>query len=242
MTINVWFNSLGWWDQEKAFKDFVAYRNEDTAENYHKAVESAIAIIRVVYSTHKLKSLRPGDEEDLISNAAMTITKALPRMRVKPVEKLDNDKKYMRYLFTCVLNAFYREFDALYGRMGKVYKKLHEREIVHDIQPSRIKQVVVGMILEKLPQQLLDEAKHLVRFSGKNRSVCNYILSQQIAEREVAKSVIQLLGCMSKKNFFVDYCTYTLQQAFLNLQRDLLWTEDFIEADLSAGEIEKNEE
>ena len=25
------------------------------------------------------------------------------------IEKLNNDKKYMRYLFTCVINAFYRE-------------------------------------------------------------------------------------------------------------------------------------
>jgi len=225
MTTNTWFNSLGWWDQKKAFADFVTYREEDTLENFHTAVESAIAVIRVVYSTHKLKAIHPGDEEDLISAAAMTITKALPKMRLKPIEKLDDDKKYMRYLFTCVLNAFYREFDSLYGKMNKIYKKLHDIDPEYNPQTPKTNQVMAKLLLEQIPTQLLEEAMFLVRFKGSHRNVCEYILEQKISGREIAKSIVQLLGCTDKKQFFIQYCGHLLSVAFANMKEENLWEE-----------------
>jgi len=237
MTTNTWFNSLGWWDQKKAFADFVTYREEDTLENFHTAVESAIAVIRVVYSTHKLKAIHQGDEEDLISAAAMTITKALPKMRLKPVEKLDDDKKYMRYLFTCVLNAFYREFDSLYGKMNKIYKKLHDSDFTHGDQQKKIKQVISRLLLEKLPEQLLEEAVDNIRFSGNKKNVCVYILEQRVAGREIAKSIIHLLGCTAKKQFFVYYCNYLLGQSFLTLKEVNMLEDNFSMPDLAEDEL-----
>jgi len=230
MTTNTWFNSLGWWDQKKAFADFVTYREEDTLENFHTAVESAIAVIRVVYSTHKLKAIHPGDEEDLISAAAMTITKALPKMRLKPTEKLDDDKKYMRYLFTCVLNAFYREFDSLYGKMNKLYKRLHEKDLEYNPQTPKVDQVMAKLFLENIPSQLLEESMALIRFKDHRRNVCEYILSQKMSDREIAKSIIQLLGCTDQKQFLTQYCNYLLSAAFESIKRNNLWEEGMLDS------------
>ena len=102
-----WFTDLGWWDQHAAYAAFDSYRTNPTPDQFEEAITLSLPIIRVVYSTQKFKVSYAGDEDDLISHAALTITKALPKMIEKPVEKLDNDKKYMRYLFTCVINAFY---------------------------------------------------------------------------------------------------------------------------------------
>lgn len=118
-----WFNTLGWWDQKEAYAAFDRYRSNPTQETFDEAVTKGIPIIRVVISTQKFKLAYGGDEEDLVSHAALTITKALPKMIKKDKIKLDDDKKYMRYLFTCVVNAFYREYDILHGKHNKLQRK-----------------------------------------------------------------------------------------------------------------------
>jgi hypothetical protein len=215
-----WFNSLGWWKQEEAYAAFDLYRTDPTDFNYDDAVNKALPIIRVVYSTQKFKVNYAGDEDDLISHAALTITKALPKMITKPVHKLDNDKKYMRYLFTCVINAFYREYDILHGKHNKLQRKLNE----HSEQPApegavkNFRKLEAEMTLKHLPQQLYDIAIDMVRFEEDEKKICVYILNQIIEGREVAKSVLQLIGCKDR-NFFIGYCQSLLFQAFIQLRK-----------------------
>lgn len=215
-----WFNSLGWWKQQEAYDAFDAYRNSPNDFSYDDAVNKALPIIRVVYSTQKFKVNYGGDEDDLISHAALTITKALPKMITKPVHKLDNDKKYMRYLFTCVINAFYREYDILHGKHNKLQRKLNEQAE----QPSQqgafqnFRKLEAEMTLKYLPKQLYDIAIELVRFEDQEEKICVYILNQIIEGREVAKSVLQLIGCRDR-SFFIGYCQSLLFQAFIQLRK-----------------------
>lgn len=215
-----WFTHLGWWDQEAAYAAFDAYRTEPTSQRFDTAINLSLPIIRVVYSTQKFKVTYDGDEDDLISHAALTITKALPKMIEKPKEKLDNDKKYMRYLFTCVINAFYREYDVLHGKHNKLYRKMFEEQETSEASEStnNVKALEATLTLQRIPQQLLDYAMELVRFEGSSRRVCQYILEQMIGGREIAKSVLQLMGCKDRY-FFIHYCESILVQAFLLLRK-----------------------
>jgi hypothetical protein len=215
-----WFASLGWWEQKKAYEAFNLYRLEPTPEHYDDAVNKALPIIRVVYSTQKFKVTYGGDEDDLIAHAALTITKALPKMIKKPTHKLDDDKKYMRYLFTCVINAFYREYDILHGKHNKLQRKLteHSERATANTTSRNFKQVEAEMTLKHLPQQLYALAEDMIRFTGQDRQICVYIINQLIEGREVAKSVLQLTGCRDR-NFFISYCEGLLLQAFIQLRR-----------------------
>ena len=205
-----WFASLGWWDQETAYRDFDTYRREPTEVNYGKAVESALPIIRVVFSTRKVKVAHTGDEDDLISAAALTITKALPKIAKKSVESIGNDKQYMRYLFTCVANSFYRELDVLHGRPNKIRQRVIEEQ-AHLVTPkSKIGEVEAGMLLEQFPAFLFKSVKEAIRFEDPDKKrVCEYILRQLITGREVSKPVLRLLGC-SNRDFYVRYCKQLL--------------------------------
>jgi len=215
-----WFADLGWWDQHAAYAAFNAYRSDPTDQLFTEAITLSLPIIRVVYSTQKFKVSYAGDEDDLISHAALTITKALPKMIEKPVEKLDNDKKYMRYLFTCVINAFYREYDILHGKQNKLTKKIIEKHDPEDMYKEAVgvKALEADLTLQRIPQQLLDYAMECVRFEGSSRKICKYILEQMIDGREIAKSVLQLMGCKNR-HFFIHYCESILFQAFLLLRR-----------------------
>ncbi|MCG8430044.1 MAG: hypothetical protein MJA29_02580 [Candidatus Omnitrophica bacterium] len=215
-----WFSDLEWWDQEDAYDAFDSYREQPDDIKLDTAILKALPIIRVVYSTQKFRVTHQGDEDDLISHAALTITKALPKMILKPKEKLDNDKKYMRYLFTCVVNAFYREYDILHGKHNKLQRKLNEqRGPLPSYTPAKnIYSLEAEWTLRKLPDQLYDTAMALVRFGGKDKQVCSYILTQTINEREIAKSVLQLMGC-TNRFFFINYCNNILFRAFYLLRK-----------------------
>jgi len=215
-----WFTTLGYWRQEQAYDAFDDYRSDPTPEKFDTAVVLAIPIIRIVTSTQKFKISYGGDEEDLVSHAALTITKALPKMILKKKEKLDDDKKYMRYLFTCVINAFYREYDILHGKHNKLQRKLNER---HEDSPTyrssvnNVKHIEAIMTLKRLPQQLYNLSVSMIRFTGSNHKVCAYILRQILEGREISKSVLHLMGC-SDRAFFVSYCANLLYRAFIQLK------------------------
>ena len=215
-----WFKNLGWWDQHAAYAAFDSYRADPTLDQFDNAVVLSLPIIRVVYSTKKFKVSYAGDEDDLISHAALTITKALPKMIEKPIEKLDNDKKYMRYLFTCVINAFYREYDVLHGKHNKLTRKIIEEREPKEMyeEAHNVQSLEAALTLQRIPQQLLDFAMECVRFEGSSRKVCKYILEQTIDGREIAKSVLQLMGCKDR-HFFIRYCESVLLQAFLLLRK-----------------------
>lgn len=215
-----WFSSLGWWNQVDAYKSFDHYRQNTTPENLDIAIVDALPIIRVVYSTQKFRVTHQGDEDDFISHAALTITKAIPKMIMKPQEKLNDDKKYMRYLFTCVVNAFYREYDILHGKHNKLQRKLNEqRSPLPTYTPAKnIYSLEAEWTLRKLPNQLYDVAMEQVRFMGKDKQACSYILTQTINEREIAKSVLQLMGC-TNRFFFINYCNSILFKAFYLLRQ-----------------------
>ena len=216
-----WFSSLGWWEQKDAYAAFDLYRRDPNPYHYDDAVNKALPVIRVVYSTQKFKINYGGDEDDLIAHAALTITKALPKMITKPVHKLDNDKKYMRYLFTCVINAFYREYDILHGKHNKLQRKLNEHVEQPKPQSSteNFRKLEAEMMLKRLPDQLQDIALSMLRFEDKDEQICIYILNQIINGREVAKSVLQLIGCKDR-NFFIGYCQSLLFQAFVQLRKE----------------------
>jgi hypothetical protein len=218
--VSSWFSDLGWWDQDEAYRAFDAYRQDASPEKLEDAIVKALPVIRVVYSTQKFRVSYQGDEDDFISHAALTITKAIPKMILKPEEKLNNDKKYMRYLFTCVVNAFYREYDILHGKHNKLQRKLNEqRSPLPSYTPAKnIYSLEAEWTLRKLPDHLYDVAMGLVRFTGAEKQACSYILTQTINEREIAKSVLQLMGC-SNRFFYIDYCNSILFKAFYLLRR-----------------------
>ena len=224
---STWFNSLGWWDQKAAHAAFVLYRNDPNELTLNTAIELALPIIRVVYSTQKFKVTYAGDEDDLISHAAYTITRAIPKMAEKPVEKLDDDMKYMRYLFTCVVNAFYREYDILRGRHNKLQRRISEES--SDPTDSTVKNIYAveaDLTLRSLPKLLYAIAVDNIRFSGNDRRVCLYILAQLITGREIAKSVLQIMGCTDRA-FFLQYCQYVLHKAFFVMRENKPETNDF---------------
>jgi hypothetical protein len=222
-----WFNSLGWWEQKAAYAAFCCYRDNPNELTLNTAIELAIPIIRVVYSTQKFKVTYAGDEDDLISHAAYTITKALPKMAEKPYEKLDDDMKYMRYLFTCVVNAFYREYDVLRGRHNKIQRKISEESVeFSDSTVKNIYAVEAELTLRSLPKLLYAIAVDNLRFSGQERKICLYILAQLITGREIAKSVLQIMGCMDR-SFFLQYCQGVVRQAFLTMRENKPETNDF---------------
>jgi hypothetical protein len=148
-------------------------------------------------------------------------------MAKKPYEKLDDDKKYLRYLFTCVVNAFYREYDILRGRHNKLQRKITEE----GTDPSEstiqnIRNVEASLTLQSLPKLLYAIAVDNIRFSGKYRRICLYILAQLITGREIAKSVLQLMGC-TERSFFIQYCHQVLHRSFAILRENKPETNDF---------------
>lgn len=230
-----WFTTLGRWEQDKAYAAFDLYRDDPTEQNYSDAVVLAIAIIRVVIATQKFKINYGGDEDDLIAHAAFIITKALPKMARKPKEKLDNDKKYMRYLFTCVVNAFAREYSILHGKHNRLQKKIND----HSEPPTQrtaiknVRRLEAQMTLKQLPQHLFEHSLTIIRFTGNERNICAYIIRQLIDEREVSKSVLQLMGCKNR-DFFITYCNNLLYRAFIGL-KDYTPSEEFEYEDLEAN-------
>ncbi len=224
-----WFATLGYWKQDEAYAAFDLYReNPESEELYQDAVTKAIPLIRVVFSTQKFKVNYVGDEDDFISHAAFTITKAIPKMITKPKEKLDNDKKYMRYLFTCVINAFYREYDVLHGKQNKLFRKLNAHKSSDEVvtnSDQNISSLEAGLTLKRIPPVLVDIAMDSVRFEGTDRKVCQYILNQRVNGREVAKSVLQLMGC-KERNFFMSYCDSVLLRSFLIFRANKSFFED----------------
>jgi len=229
-----WFSSLGWWDQYAAYDAFDIYRAEPTRSHLDIAIQLALPIIRVVYSTQKFKITYSGDEDDFISHAAYTITKAIPKMSQKPREKLDNDKKYMRYLFTCVVNAFYREYDILHGKHNKLQRRVTEYR--PNLQPSSRgekthQSLEAELTLRRLPGQLFIIAVDAIRFEGKPKRICEYILGQMIHDREIAKSVLQLMGCKDRL-FYEQYCNSVLFHAFLTLRQHKPQYDEEMEQDI----------
>lgn len=226
MSSSGWFSSLKYWRQHEAYAAFDRYRDSPDNEEYYKeAVELAIPLIRVVHSTGKVTITNDGDEDDFIAHAAYTISKAIPKMAKKPREKLDDDKKFMRYLFTCIVNAFFREYDVLHGKQNKLVRKIEEQ---HNKNPDKknpeapgqsISALEARMTLRRIPPALVEIAMDWVRFEGRDRKVCQYILNQRVNGREVAKSVLQLMGCRNRQ-FFVEYCDSLLFQAFILLRRN----------------------
>ena len=210
-----WFKDLGWWDQKKAYGDYLEYRNNPTEENREKSIVSALSIIRVVYSSQKIKINKLSDEDDLISSAALTITKAIPKMIEKPLEKMDDDKKFTRYLFTCVINAFYREFDVLHGKSYRLQKKIDEESPpIKKITRSSIPQIEANMTLDKFPEYFLNRASKEIRFSNdKEKKICMYILRQKIYGRDTSKAILQMLGCKTT-SFYTKYIDFIIKKVF----------------------------
>lgn len=223
-----WFTTLGYWEQHGAYAAFDKYREDPSESNYHDAVVQAISIIRVVISTQKFKISYGGDEEDLVSHAALTITKALPKMIKKPKEKLDNDKKYMRYLFTCVVNAFYREYDILHGKHNKLQRKINDNadKLISKPNTKNLAHLEVSLTLSGLPSQLYALSLEMVRFEEEEGDyrICAYILQQLMDGREISKAVLHLMGCKDRP-FFIKYCNNLLYRAFLEL-KDVVDTEE----------------
>jgi hypothetical protein len=203
-----WFSSLGWWKQDEAYADFERYRSNPTPENLDIAIESAIPVIRVVFSSQKVKITRSGDEEDLISSAALTIVKALPKMAKKPTTSIGNNSQYLRYLYTCCINAFYREIEVLYGKHNKLNKKLNDSSRAVLIK-TKLPAVEAKMVLAKLPGFLFAKASENCRFVGTRKQICEYILQQMLYGREISKSVLSILGCEDQK-FYIQYCLHLL--------------------------------
>jgi len=214
-----WFSTLGWWQQKEAYQAFDQYRSNPTKENFDNAVVLAIPIIRVVMSTQKFKTVYIGDVEDLVSHAALIITKAVPKMVKKPVENLNNDKKYMRYLFTCVVYAFYREYDILHGKHNKLQRKINNNasKLPTPTPLKNLEQLEIGLTLNSLPTQLLNSSVSMIRFENNEKSICVYILQQIMEGREISKAVLHLLGCKNRA-FFTAYCNNLLYRAFLGLK------------------------
>lgn len=237
-----WFASLGRWDQHAAYAAFDTYRSDPTQANYDEAIIHALSIIRVVYSTQKFRVSYGGDEDDLISHAALIITKALPKMTKKPKEALGDDKQYMRYLFSCVVNAFYREYEILHGKHNKLTRKIVEQAEKPSLLSTtqNFRQFEASSALKKLPEELNQKALELLRFEDKDQQICVYILNQLIEGREVAKSVLQLMGCKDR-NFFIGYCQSLLFQAFLQLRKNRkqeeLYEQDYVEEEFDFEEI-----
>lgn len=231
-----WFDDLGWWEQEKAYEAFSIYRAEKTEESLHSAIEQALPVIRVVLSTQKINISRAGDADDLIASAAFTITKAIPKMAKKPLEKMGDDKQYMRYLFTCVVNAFFREMDVLHGKSNKIKKRLDARSDRINKTENKLKKIEAELIVSRLPQFLLKESISFVRFESENKKkVCSYILSQLLHGREISKAVLQLLKC-SDKRFYIKYCKFLILMAIKGARLRGLHLDDFDCFDTAAEE------
>jgi hypothetical protein len=231
-----WFHFIQWWDQKSAYEAFDKYRNELTKGCLDDAIERALPVIRVVFSTQKVKINRSGDEEDLIAAAALTIVKAIPKMAKKSVEKIGNDKQYLNYLFTCVVNAFYREIEVLYGKQNKLNRKLGDL-VKSPMLKTKLPHVEAKILLAKLPEFLFEKSMSNCRFSNSKRKICEYILKQVLWGREVSKPVLSMLGCEDQK-FYVQYCLYLLSTALRQL-RSSNWAYCITEEELSCFEDSK---
>jgi hypothetical protein len=214
-----WFDSLKWWEQDVAYAAFDRYREDPSDENFDDVINKTLPVIRVVYATQKFRPIE-GDEDDLIAHAALTITKALPKMRLKSTQELGNDKQYVRYLFTCVSHAFYREFEVLHGKSNKLYHRLCEYNdsVPTYTSPTNVKALEAELTLQHVPEVMFSLAMECVRFEGQERKICQYMLNQLLSGREIAKSVLQLMGCKDR-TFFDMYCNAVLLQAFFLLRQ-----------------------
>lgn len=219
-----WFNSLGWWDQDEAYRVFDKYRENPTELNLNEAICTAIPIIRVVYSAKNLTIPHTGDEDDLISSAALTISKALPKIAKKPISQIGNDKQYMRYLFTCVVNAFYRELEILHGKSTKVQQNIEENNHTTLSKP-RLQSVEAGLTLDRLPDLLIERAIEQIRFRDERQQICVYIIHQLVNGREVSKFILGD-AYNSNKDFFIGYCAHLIRLAFKELRNDAIEQED----------------
>lgn len=217
-----WFSDIGWWEQKTAYQLFEIYRVQQTEQNLNAAIEAALPIIRVVFSVQSWTLDSSCSADDLISAAAETICRAMPKMGKKSHEQIGSDKQYMRYLFTCVLNAFYREFNILQHKPNRVKHKLHLESSTKLAVPDEIRVLEAQIFVRTLPQQMLTTAVKLVRFpvEDKRRNICNYILKQLIEGREISNALLQTIQCTNRE-FFIDYCQMILTLAFVQLRREI---------------------
>ena len=216
-----WWKDLGWWNQEEAYQAFDRYRREPTQENHDAAVKAALPLIRVVRSTQHLTLETSVDLDDLVSSAALTICKAMPKMAVKNEEQIGNNKQYMRYLFTCVLNAFYRELTIIQQRPNKIKARiLSEHAYTHLRNPRDLRTVELQTYIGALPQHLYKQAEKMIRFSGERFMICSYILKQLIEDREISTPFLQSLGCTNKE-FYTEYSKLLLKRSFLNIRKEV---------------------
>ncbi len=208
-----WFDDLGWWKQNEAYETFLSYRELDNKQTYEECVLATIPIIRVVASSSSVKLVADADSDDLISAAIETILKALPKMRVKPIENLNTPGKYMRYLYTCVTNAFYKELTSLYGKDHRVKQALQDKQKLYPLAVASHAKVTPQVFLAELPQRLLDISEKNIRFMDADKVACVYALEQKLNDREISSRVLKLLGTDIPRKFLSKYCSYLVQDA-----------------------------
>ena len=237
-----WFRDMGWWRQEEAYQAFDSYRSNPTEENRNAAVVAALPLIRVVRSTQHFDLDTTSDLDDLVSAAAETICKALPKMADKNKEQIGNNKQFMRYLFTCVLNAFYRELTVIQHRPTKIKNRLiaEQDSVLQKQATGNLRKVELQVFINGLPKYLRTVAEGLIRFDGANYDVCSYIIKQLVEEREISSLLLQTMGCTDKE-FFVDYSKYVLQRSYMlvreEVNRTLFSVEDTADEDDSIFEL-----
>jgi hypothetical protein len=226
--MSTWFNDIGWWCQEEAYNIFDIYRKQQNKANLDAAIEAALPIIRVVYSTQKIKLDSVCDMDDLVSAAALTICKALPKMACKTEEQIGTHKQYMRYLFTCVQNAFYRELNIIQKKPARIKKRIFSESSAASEQSrsDTLRSVELQILITSLPQHLHYRSLEAVRFKDKDLKVCSYILQQLVCGREVSGSILQTLGC-TNKDFFIEYCRVVLFDTFCKVKEEIA-REDFV--------------
>ena len=220
--MTTWFRDIGWWRQEEAYRIFNIYRQDRTEKNLNAAIEAALPVIRVVYATQHLNLDSSYDLDDLVSAAALTLCKAMPKIALKSTEQIGSHQQYMRYLFTCVLNAFFKELNIIQNKPNRIKRKA-ATEHPHTTTPDRtasVNNVELKLFLQTIPGTLLELASTKIRFTDHRILICKYILKQLIEGREVSRALLQTMGCHNR-DFFVEYCNFILMEAFKELKQDV---------------------
>ena len=192
---------------DKAYDDGAAFQ---TYLSYLDGKESSedvlLALMPLIYSliSRKFRTIQDSHKDDLFSEAASKVWKAIDSKQV-PDSLPEVFYTYAVHAINSGFSMALRKIDSPYTRID-----VHSMPSVSSRFPTT-QQIDAKIFLTELPDLIEKRIISTLRFRGKAREACRYILGQILKNKRVVNRVLRTRFGITNTNFYIEHVQVRLR-------------------------------
>lgn len=186
-----------------------------------------LGLMPLIYAiiSRKFKGIQESHYDDLFGEAASKVWKA--------IENRNLPDSMPEVFYTYVIHAINSGVANALNRLDAPYTRLDVRKMPPvSSRFATVQQVDAKIFLEELPQLIRKKLVPTLRFSGKARQACEYILDRVLANKRVVRRMLVTRFGIENPDFYIEHIQIRLRFFLYDVRNaftDLPYEGDYID-------------